>query len=109
MKRGDVVTVAAGSGFGSKPRPALVIQTDDLADLTTVIVVMFTSDIGHRPRTRPHVPPDATNGLREPSDLMADLPIAVRRNKIGPVIGRLPPEAMARAERALLLVLGFAN
>jgi mRNA-degrading endonuclease toxin of MazEF toxin-antitoxin module len=34
MKRGDVV-IATGPGFGTKPRPYIVIQSNDYALLTT--------------------------------------------------------------------------
>ncbi|MBM4363523.1 MAG: type II toxin-antitoxin system PemK/MazF family toxin, partial [Deltaproteobacteria bacterium] len=38
MKRGDIVTVAAG-----KPRPAVVVQSDHLLPYPMVIVIPFTS------------------------------------------------------------------
>ncbi|MEY4271067.1 MAG: hypothetical protein RLZZ58_2283 [Pseudomonadota bacterium] len=109
MRRGDVVTIAAGSGIGSKPRPAVIIQADAYSDLPYVIVIMLTSDCANLPRTRPHVAPDEQNGLRQPSDLMADIPVAVRRDKIGAVIGTLASDDLARCEAALLVVLGFAG
>lgn len=109
MKRGDTVTVAAGSGFGSKPRPALVVQADALARLNTVILVMFTTtETGSSP-LRPRMAPDSTNGLRRPCDLMADILITVPRDRIGGVIGQLSAADMARVEIALLTVLGFAR
>lgn len=108
LRRGDVVTVSAGSGFGSKPRPALLIQSDQLDDLTTAVVLMFTTELDQAKPIRIIVLPDDTNGLRETSDLMVDVPVTVRREKIGGIIGRLSATDLARAETQLLLILGFA-
>ena len=109
MKRGDTVTVAAGSGDGSNPRPALVVQGDAFARLNTVIIALFTTAEEAALYIRPHFLPDATNGLRAPSELMADILITVPRDRIGGVIGRLSAADMARAETAMLTVLGFAR
>jgi mRNA interferase MazF len=109
LKRGDVVTVAAGSGFGSKPRPALVVQDDRLDGLGNVILALFTTTLTDAPRTRPRVHPDPRNGLRTASDLMADILITVPRDRVGGVIGHLSAADMARVETALLTILGFAR
>jgi mRNA interferase MazF len=109
LKRGDVVTVALGGGFGGKPWPALVIQSDLFDTPDTVIVSLFTSDLRDTGRVRPRFAPTPTNGLRETSDLMVDVVATGRRTKIGEVIGRLDRDEMIRAERALLSILGFAG
>ena len=109
MQRGDIVSVAAGSGFGSKPRPALVIQSNAFPYLTTVILALFTTEQKRTDMLRPLFEPDAGNGLREPSELMSDILITVLRERIGKVIGRLSDTDITRAETALLTVLGFAR
>jgi mRNA interferase MazF len=109
LKRGDTVTVAAGSGYGSKPRPALVVQGDALAEMNSVILALFTTTDTTASRLRPRIDPDARNGLRAPSDLMADILITVPRDRVGGVIGHLSVADMARVETALLTVLGFAR
>lgn len=109
MKRGDIVTVAAGSGFGSKPRPALVFQDDALGELANIVLALFTSAIGNGRRIRPRFEPDTANGLRVPSDLMTDILVTVPRDRVGGIIGHLSAADMARAETALLTVLGFAH
>ncbi len=53
--------------------------------------------------------PDATNGLREPSNLMIDVLVTARRDKVDKVIGRFGAAEMARAEGALLVFLGVAG
>ena len=109
MKRGDIVSVAAGSGFGSKPRPALVVQSDEFPHLTTVILALFTSELRAVGMFRPLFAPDTANGLQAPSDLMTDILIAMPRDRVGKIIGRLSTADMARADTALLTVLGFAR
>ena len=42
MKRGDLITVAVSGDYG-KPRPALVIQSDFLADTDSVLVCLLTT------------------------------------------------------------------
>ncbi|GAB4204220.1 MAG: hypothetical protein Fur0019_04650 [Tibeticola sp.] len=44
MKRGDFVTVALQGDFG-KPRPALIVQSDLLAEWGSVIVCPVTSEL----------------------------------------------------------------
>ncbi len=109
MKRGAVVTIAAGSGFGSKPRPALIVQADEYTTPDTVIVAPFTSELADGKTVRPRYEPTAANGLRRPSELMVDILITSRRSKLGVVLGNLDREGMARADRALLAILGLAS
>lgn len=109
MRRGDVVTVAAGSGFGGKPRPALVVQSNAYDALPTVVVALFTTTLTDAPLTRPRIAMTAANGLFEESDLMIDILVTVRREKIDKVIGRLDADDQARADLALMVFLGVAD
>jgi mRNA interferase MazF len=108
LKRGDVVTVAAGSGFGGKPRPALILQSDAYAG-STVILALITSMITSAENFRPRIAPDEKNGLRTLSDVAVDTLITVRWEKIGRRIGALSDDDMARVERALMIFLGMAG
>ena len=48
MRHGDLVTVAL-RGDAGKPRPALIVQADDLfADLPTIVVLPLTSCVWPR-------------------------------------------------------------
>lgn len=88
MRRGDVVVVATGSGFGRKPRPALLLQDDAWNDvLDTVVVAPFTSDLDELPLARPRYGPSGSNGLHEKSDLMVEIIVTARRERVGKVIG----------------------
>lgn len=44
MRRGNLVTVALQGDYG-KPRPALVIQADQFADLGSVVILPITSTL----------------------------------------------------------------
>jgi mRNA interferase MazF len=89
MKRGDVVVVAAAGDYG-KPRPAVVVQTDAFPEAhASVVICQMTSEIVDAPDFRPTIEPAPENGLRVRSQITADKPVTVRRERTGQVIGRL--------------------
>lgn len=109
MKRGDVVTVAVSGDFG-KPRPAVIVQTDALPDdHGSVIVCQMTSQIANAPHLRVMVEPSEQNGLQVRSQVMADKPVAIRRERIGRRIGHLSAAEMSRVNTALAFVLGLTD
>ncbi|MGO8917570.1 MAG: type II toxin-antitoxin system PemK/MazF family toxin [Stellaceae bacterium] len=109
MTRGDVVTVAAAGDHG-KPRPAVPVQTDAFREShPSVIVCQMTSDVVDAPAVRVTVDPTAQNGLRARSQVMADKPVTIRRERIGRRIGRLGAAEMARLNVALTFVMGLAD
>ena len=109
MRRGDVVTVALSGDYG-KPRPAVVVQTDSLPSThPSVIVCQFKSDLFDTPDIRITISPSTTNGLRVLSQIMADKPATVRRDRVGPAIGRLDGADLRRLDAALALVLGLSD
>lgn len=109
MKRGNVVTVATGGGFGGKPRPALVIQADQIDASATLVVALFTTDLKDIPLTRLRFDPSEENGLRSVSDLMVDIIVTARRDRVGRIVGALSADEMAQVDRALLVFLGLAG
>jgi mRNA interferase MazF len=108
LKRGDVVTVATGSGFGGKPRPALVVQADQYQGLSTVVLALITSATEEPPTSRPRLDPDAGNGLHHTSDVMVDILVTAPREKVGAIIGRLDDATMIEIDQTLLVFLGLA-
>lgn len=106
--RGDLVTVALQGDFG-KPRPALVVQSDLFAQTDSVAVLLVTSTIIEAPLLRILITPDAQNGLHKPSQIMVDKPMTVRRERLGPVFGRVTAEQMLEVSRALAVFLGIAR
>ena len=107
MRRGDIVAVAAPGDFG-KPRPAVIIQSDNFSEFDTVIVALITSTLIAAPLLRVPIAPTTGNGLQLPSQIMADKIVTLRRSRVGQHIGRLDDETMVSLNRTLALVLGFA-
>lgn len=103
-QRGDLVTVSLQGDYG-KPRPALVIQSDLLADLESVVLCPVTSDLRNA-AFRVTVEPNPANGLRTLSQVMVDKLSTLPRTKISEPFGRLDEERMKTVDRALLLVVG---
>jgi mRNA interferase MazF len=109
MKRGDVVTVAATGDYG-KPRPAVIVQTDALpAEHASVVVCEMTSDLSDAPDFRVTVEPSRANGLRARSQIMADKPVTIRRERIGKPIGHLNANDLTRLNVALAFIMGLAD
>src|SRR5712692_8758092 len=101
MRRGDLVTVAAAGDYG-KPRPAVIVQTDAFPEShASVVVCQLTSDLVDAPDFRVTVEPRPENGLRLQSQVMADKPVTIRRERIGEKIGHLGSQDMARLGIAL--------
>jgi mRNA interferase MazF len=100
VKRGDLVTIALPGDFG-KPRPALIIQSDQFDQTATVTVLLVSGTLVDAPLIRTPIEPTPTNGLRKRSQVMVDKAMSVKRDKIGGVIGRLAPEDMLAVTRAL--------
>jgi mRNA interferase MazF len=107
MRRGDMVTVATPGDF-SKPRPALVIQSDQFPNTATATVLLVSSNLIDASLIRLTVEPSPDNGLRRTSQIMVDKAMTVMRDRLGPPFGRLDDEAMVAVNRSLALFLGFA-
>jgi mRNA interferase MazF len=109
MRRGDVVAVAAAGDYG-KPRPAVIVQSDAFPEShASVIICQMTSEIAVAMDFRVTVDPSDENGLRTPSQVMADKPVTIRRERVGQPIGRLGAADMARLDAALAFVMGLAD
>lgn len=107
MNRGDLVTIAMQGDFG-KPRPALVIQSDQFDGHATLTVLLVSSTLTEAPLFRLTVDPTSKNGLRMRSQIMVDKAMTVKRDKVGGVIGRLDDDMMIAVNRSLLLWIGLA-
>ena len=106
--RGDIVTIAMQGDFG-KPRPALVIQADQFSEHTSTTILPLTGTLVAAPLLRITVQPNAENGLRKPSQVMADKVMTVKRDKVGPAFGRIDEDTMVEIERCLAVFLGIAK
>lgn len=103
------MTVAASGDYG-KPRPAVIVQTDALpARHASVIVCQMTSDIAEAPDLRVTIEPTQRNGLPTRSQIMADKPVTIRRERLGRRIGSLDATDIDRLNVALAFVMGLAD
>jgi len=100
MRRGDLVSIAIEGDLG-KPQPALVIQCDKFDAQATVTVLPVTSALVAAPRFRITIKPSTENGLQKRSQVMADKAVTVKRDKVGPVFGRIDADSMVEVERSL--------
>jgi mRNA interferase MazF len=108
VKRGEIWTAWAGSGYAGKPRPVVIIQ-DDLFDATaSVTVCAFTTDDTDAPLFRSPVDADEATGIRKPSRLTVDKITTVTRTKLGERIGRLSDDDMTRLAPSVVVFLGLA-
>jgi mRNA interferase MazF len=109
VKRGEIWTAAAGSGYVGKPSPVVIIQ-DDLFDATSsVTVCALTTDQTDAPLFRIPVDADDTTGIREPSRLMVDKITTVPRSNLGERVGRLSDDDMTRLGRSVAVFLGLVS
>jgi mRNA interferase MazF len=109
MKRGDVVLLVAHGDLG-KPRPGVVVQSDELSDSTTTILVCpMSSDVAGIGRIRPLIEPSSSNGLRTRSQIMTDKLVALRRDRVRRTLGSLKPREIVQLDTALLIVLGLVR
>jgi mRNA interferase MazF len=109
MRRGEVWTVAGGADYVGKPRPAVIVQDDAFSDTASVTICALTTTALSASLARVVIEPSPSNGLRAPSQIMADKVTSVSRTKLGRRIGRLNDGDMARLDRALLVFLGLAR
>lgn len=109
MKRGDIVLVTAPGDYG-KRRPAVVIQSDLFNDThASIVVCLISSALVDAPLFRLTVAPSADNGLKEPSQIMVDEMVALRRERLSEPRGRLDDEMMLRLGRSLALFIGLGG
>jgi mRNA interferase MazF len=109
VRRAEIWTAAAGSGYTGKPPPVVIVQDDSFDATDSVTVCAFTTDPTEAPLIRLPVVPDDQNGLREASSLMVDKITTVSRSKLGDHIGRLADRDMVRLGRAVVVFFGLAG
>jgi mRNA interferase MazF len=108
MNRGDLVIVATPGDYG-KPRPAVIVRSNAIPEThASIVICQMTSELVEAD-FRITIEPGRETGLRVRSQVMADKPVAVRRERIGQRIGRLDAADMGRLNVALALVMGLAD
>jgi mRNA interferase MazF len=110
MTRGDVVSIAdRGGDLTSKPRPAVVIQSDLFATLNSVTVCPLTSTDADSPLLHRLVDPIAELRLDRASWIAVHKITTVRHDRIGRQIGRLSQADMRRLHGAVATFLGIGD
>jgi mRNA interferase MazF len=109
LRRGEIWTAAAGSGYVGKPRPVVIVQDDRFDATDSATVCAFSTDSTEAPLFRLRIEPDRVNGLLEPCSLMVDKITTIPRSKLGDRIGRLSDEQMVALGRAVLVFFGLAG
>jgi mRNA interferase MazF len=102
LQRGLIVTVATSGVYSGKPRPAVVVQANRwLQGHPSVTLWPLTSTLLEAPLVRIPVNPSGSNGLRNPSQLMADKLFTVPTAAVGAVVGILESGTLAELDLAL--------
>ena len=109
MRRGEIWTVSGGADYAGKPRPAIVIQSDQFDDTPSITICPLTGTAANTVYARFVVAPSTTNGLQQHSHAMVDKISTVPKSKAGRRIGRLDDRDIANLDRALALFLGLAD
>lgn len=107
MKKGDIVTIAMQGDYG-KPRPAVVFQSERLIT-DSVLLIPFTTYLIEESKIRILIKPNKNNGLQKISQTMTEKITAIKKDKIGEVIGKLEPDEIQKIEQALILLFGLAH
>lgn len=108
LRRGAIVTASIGDPSG-KPRPFLVLRSDQFAAHNLVTLLAFTTSMVNAPTLRVTVAPTPGNELQQPSQAMIDHIQSVRLSRIGQIIGQLGDAELRMIESAVAVYLGFAD
>lgn len=104
MRRGDIHRVRFGKASGRSQagvRPAVVLQSDALAPLSTVVVAPLSRSAAAG-RFRPVVDVNGT-----PTTVMTEQMTAIDVSRVGTRLGRLEAEEAGEVDSAVRLVLGL--
>jgi mRNA interferase MazF len=91
VRRGAVVLIRLPR---DKARPAVVVRSDLLAELSYATVLPITTEPRAGISLRIDVAPSQENGLRAASQVMVDWPQTVRFSDMGQAIGKLDAATM---------------
>jgi len=106
MKRGDIVTVAMQGDYG-KPRPAVVVESDNFAEHPSVVLLPISSTLVDAPLFRVAIEPSEENGLNKPSQVMVDKITTYKKERVGNAFGSIEHAKMVEIERALVVFIGL--
>lgn len=106
MRRGEVWTAAA-RGYGSKPRPVVIVQAEGIDDYDSVVLCLLTSFDSTSLPFRVRVDPSPTNGLTRTSWVMSEKVLAIPKSRLGHRIGVLEDDILEEVADNLRRLLGL--
>ena len=106
VRRGIVVLVRLPR---DKARPAVVVRSDLLSELSYATVLPITTDLRAGASLRIDLAPSQKNGLHGASQVMVDWPQTVRFSDMGEAIGSLDRATMQTITRQMAIVLGIGS
>jgi len=106
IKRGEIWSVL-WTGLASKPRPALVIQSEEFRTTETDILALITSEENPSVYLRIPIKADDKNGLRNDSFICLDKLMAIPIEKLGQKFGVVSADVMKEVDKHLIKILGL--
>ena len=107
MKRGELWIGASHTDYGGKPRPVLIVQSNEVRDFLSIIACPLTSLVTAAQTLRLSLPANERTGLQQPSWVMIDKTNAYVQAKLSKKIGYLSAAEMELVDAALLDLLGL--
>jgi mRNA-degrading endonuclease toxin of MazEF toxin-antitoxin module len=90
-------------------RPAVVVRSDLLSELSYATVLPITTELRDSESMRIDVDPGPQTGLRAASQVMVDWPQTIRLSAMGETIGHLDVAAMWAITRQMAVVPGIGS
>ena len=94
MIRGEVWTASGGKDYAGKPRPVVIVRSDNFAAVASIAVCPLTTDPSNVPLLRIVIRPSLDNGLSGASHIMVDKVTTLPRTKLGRRGGHLTDRDM---------------
>lgn len=111
VRRGDVLLAALGPTVGVEiktTRPVIVVSNDSINQLSRLaVVVPLTTNVAFLSPSHALIPRGVA-GLAAASKAVTEQIKAVDKRRLVKRLGSLPPEHLARVERALTNTLAFS-
>jgi mRNA interferase MazF len=109
LKRGEIWTIAGGADYAGKPRPAIILQSDEFDATPSVTVCPLTGTLVANVYARFTVAPTVTNCFEIHSHVMIDKISTIPRIKVGRRIGQLDASDLSILNQRIVLFLGLAE
>jgi mRNA interferase MazF len=112
-KRGELWLVDLGEPRGDHEqagrRPAVILQTDELSQSSTVVVIPLTTQTRRAGRANTVSVPAMEAGQNQDSVALCHQIRALDRRRLAHRIGELTPERLSEIEASVLFVLGIPS